>query len=583
MPCVPYLHGLQGANDPYCGWCSLENKCSLRGACAEAAQDPLYWLSYKSGRCTTITEVHPPQIQRTTARILNLVIDNLPALEGQFFCAFSALGKVLVMNATRSANGVNCATPHTQTLCHLYHQERVNHFTAKLSVRMKVGPDFVATNFTFYDCSTYTSCTQCVSSDFPCDWCVTGHRCTHDTGENCRNDVLVTGVAVKCWPKYSFRTWFCPRINKTANGSTEILVASGISKRISVKVDNIQQHIARMRFLCQFNIEGRVKQVNAQLIGEVMYCEEMVVTLKHLISQQLFAVIWDVNKPFDNPENIHVLIFRCSGMAQSCGICLELPRSTNVAGVKILTIGAKYMNIVIVCQPFGWIGSKHAQILRYFRYFSPKSGPWEGGTNITIKGINLGRVFGDIANNVRVIHEDRKVIAECVPHEELYVKTTQIVCHVEKPPNLTTGLMGGPMVGYIEVKVLNDYTARSREQYSFVNPRITSIKPGKGPRSGGTILEIWGLHMDAGSSAEAYVGALACNVTVRDSNQAVCTTPASKETIPQTVRMKFDNGLRVFEDYKYLYVEDPAITYVESGSTGQRGHSQRNTKWWNFN
>ncbi|GBN75824.1 hypothetical protein AVEN_240009-1, partial [Araneus ventricosus] len=71
---------------------------------------------------------------------------------------------------------------------------------------------------------------------------------------------------------------FCPRINKTANGSTEILVASGISKRISVKVDNIQQHIARMRFLCQFNIEGRVKQVNAQLIGEIMYCEEMVVS-----------------------------------------------------------------------------------------------------------------------------------------------------------------------------------------------------------------------------------------------------------------------------------------------------------------
>ena len=33
-----------GARDPYCGWCSLENKCSLRSDCAEAAQDPLYWL-----------------------------------------------------------------------------------------------------------------------------------------------------------------------------------------------------------------------------------------------------------------------------------------------------------------------------------------------------------------------------------------------------------------------------------------------------------------------------------------------------------------------------------------------------------
>lgn len=72
-----------------------------------------------------------------------------------------------------------------------------DHFTAKLSVRMTSGPDFVATNFTFFDCNTYSSCTQCVSSSFPCDWCVDGHRCTHDTAENCRNDILVTGVSVR--------------------------------------------------------------------------------------------------------------------------------------------------------------------------------------------------------------------------------------------------------------------------------------------------------------------------------------------------------------------------------------------------
>lgn len=44
--------------------------------------------------------------------------------------------------------------------------------------------------------SNFIRCTQCVSSPFPCDWCVGGHRCTHDTGENCRNDILVTGISV---------------------------------------------------------------------------------------------------------------------------------------------------------------------------------------------------------------------------------------------------------------------------------------------------------------------------------------------------------------------------------------------------
>lgn len=144
-----------GAQDPYCGWCSLENKCSLRSDCAQAAQDPLYWLSYKSGKCTTITQVHPPRIQRTTARILSLNIGNLPNLEGNFYCAFTTNGKTLETNATKTTNGVQCATPHTDSLPSIAPGD--HHFTAKLSVRMRNNPDFVATNFTFYDCSTYSS------------------------------------------------------------------------------------------------------------------------------------------------------------------------------------------------------------------------------------------------------------------------------------------------------------------------------------------------------------------------------------------------------------------------------------------
>ena len=100
---------------------------------------------------------------------------------------------------------------------------------------MTTGPDFVATNFTFFDCTTYTSCTECVSSSYPCDWCVDGHRCTHDTAENCRNDILVTGVN-RIGPSIRSGPGFCPRINATASVSTEILVSHGIKKSIRVKV-----------------------------------------------------------------------------------------------------------------------------------------------------------------------------------------------------------------------------------------------------------------------------------------------------------------------------------------------------------
>ena len=64
------------------------------------------------------------------------------------------------------------------------------------------------------------------------------------------------------------------------------------------------------RFVCQFNIEGRVTSVNAQLLGDVIYCDEMefAYTSRAPNISATFAVIWGGSKPLDNPENIHVLI-----------------------------------------------------------------------------------------------------------------------------------------------------------------------------------------------------------------------------------------------------------------------------------
>merc|ERR1712106_600141 len=214
------------------------------------------------GRCTTITQVMPNKLQRTTARTLSLMIDNLPSVEGALQCVFSAMTKDLTTEAKRTAQGVSCTTPRNDMLPDIPQNE--HHFVATLSVRKSEGPEFVTTNFTFFDCNTYSSCTECVSSPFPCDWCVDGHRCTHDSAENCRNDILVTGIN-RIGPSIRSGPAFCPRVNATPGGSPEILVSSGLQKSIRVKVDHIAQFIIQTRFVCQFNIEGRVTSVNAQL------------------------------------------------------------------------------------------------------------------------------------------------------------------------------------------------------------------------------------------------------------------------------------------------------------------------------
>lgn len=87
---------------------------------------------------------------------------------------------------------------------------------------------------------------------------------------------------------------------------SSVLVSSGSAAVISVRVYNIPQAVS-IRFVCQFNIEGRVSQVNANLLTDTIYCKEKnfsYVTNQTSITVPL-AVIWDGNKALDNPEDIH--------------------------------------------------------------------------------------------------------------------------------------------------------------------------------------------------------------------------------------------------------------------------------------
>lgn len=541
--------------DPYCGWCSLENKCSLRSDCQDAAKDPLSWISYKSGRCTTITSVTPNQLQRTTARTLDLAIENLPKLPGQFLCAFTIADKTLTTEAVKKTNGVGCITPRTDFLPSIPAGQ--HNITAKLSVRSTNGPDFVTTKFMFFDCNTYSSCTQCVSSDFPCDWCVDGHRCTHDTAENCRNDILITGVS-RVGPSFRSGPAFCPTINGTNTGSREILVASNSKKAVNVKVHIVGQFIAQTRFVCQFNIEGRMASVNAQLLGDVIYCDPMEFSYTSRLSNinASFAVIWGGSKPLDNPENVHVNIYRCRDLANNCGLCLALPEKYGCGWCQ----SSHRCEIFEQCDKgLGtWLNRNHTCPNPEITSFQPKSGPWEGGTNVTINGINLGKTFKDIYGGVSVAG------ITCQPYESLYNRTTQIVCQVDGPG--TVGSREGPVIVKIE-----DFRGQSKDNYQFVDPVIRSISPLQGPRSGGTILHIIGSHMNAGSRIEAFIDDLPCRIISVEPELAHCITSASDRQRNGKLKMKFDKGTRYFETSLYEYVEDPTIESVESGIQSGQG------------
>ncbi|XP_068203204.1 plexin A3 isoform X2 [Palaemon carinicauda] len=541
-----------GARDPYCGWCSLENKCSLRRDCRDATQDPQHWVSYKTGRCTTITQVMPDKLQRTTARTLSLMIDNLPSVEGSLQCVFSAMNKDLTTEAKRTAQGVSCTTPRNDMLPDIPQNE--HHFTAKLSVRKSEGPEFVSTNFTFFDCNTYSSCTECVSSPFPCDWCVDGHRCTHDSAENCRNDVLVNGVN-RVGPSIRSGPSFCPRI--TFVESKEILVSSGTDKSIKVKVDNIAQFITQTRFVCQFNIEGRVTSVNANLLSDTIYCDRMefAYTTAAPSTNATFAVIWGGSKPLDNPDNIHVLVYQCHLMADNCGMCLSLPERYQCGWCQ----STGRCEVQDQCSGGSWLDRDRTCPNINITDFHPKSGPWDGGTNVTIEGINLGKDIDDIYEGITVAG------ITCQPYRNSYIKTKQVTCMVDSPG--VNDFKEGPIV----VKVAREYRGESLQKYSFVNPEIVDLTPESGPKSGGTLLHIIGKHMNAGSRIEAKIAGRPCKIQSTNDTVATCITSSASSLQKSEIEMTFDNGRRSLLGKYFTYVDDPSIQSVKSGRAGQAG------------
>lgn len=190
--------------------------------------------------------------------------------------------------------------------------------------------------------------------------------------------------------------------------------------------------------------------------------------------------------------------------------------------------------------------------------FEPVTGPWEGGTNITIRGINLGKNFSDIYSGVKVAG------ITCMPYEHLYVDTKQIGCKVDSPG------VQDYRKGRIVVQIA-DYRGESTVDYQFVDPQIEDFDPKTGPQSGGTQVTIWGRYLNAGSRIEAFIDGQPCQILSADETQALCrTSPALRPEMRGKLKMRFDDGRReCVRAEQFQYGPDPTIEYVSSGPIGQ--------------
>ncbi|CAN8011078.1 unnamed protein product, partial [Ixodes pacificus] len=174
--------------------------------------------------------------------------------------------------------------------------------------------------------------------------------------------------------------------------------------------------------------------------------------------------------------------------------------------------------------------------------------------------------FEDIEKGVHISLEalnGSSLDVSCVPYQDLYVNGSRIVCRIQKPVNMTLAT-SGPVV----INVRDQFTARSKQKYTFVDPRIVSITPDKGPKSGGTDIEIRGAFLNAGRTAEISVGGVPCHLTKREDVLLTCRTSRAPMAGQRQLVVTIDNGGRELEGYMFTFVEDPAIDSVESINAG---------------
>jgi plexin A len=299
------------------------------------------------------------------------------------------------------------------------------------------------------------------------------------------------------------------------------------------------------RYLCQFNIEGRVSSVKGQPQGDSIYCDSMKFdyTTRTPNVTTTLNVTWDETNLFENPRNIHVVIYKCKEMADNSEMCLTLPAK----------YGCEWCCLFNSCEAKELCKEPIPEI----HSFSPRTGPWEGGTNVTIKGLHLGHKFSDISSGVKITGID------CKPYRELYIESREIVCFLEGPGSMAY------RAGNIVVQV-HDSSGESKEDFEFVDPIIHGFEPKFGPISGGTKIHMRGNHLNAGSLITASINGLKCEIIKTDVRNPVCRTSPAAFLSKGFLKIEFDLGERQLNSAPFEYVADPIIDYTTSGGSRQK-------------
>ncbi|XP_047460052.1 plexin-D1 [Mugil cephalus] len=522
-----------GAGDAHCGWCTLENRCTIQKECAQELLSRS-WISMGEGpqQCPSMT-LTPPEIS-ISADIKNvgiLINGSVPDLIGsRVECEYGP------GFSTAATVHLDYGPAQIQT-CPLLPRENyqpilpgTDHLTVSVAIKVN-GTSVVSGSFIIYDCERTgaihpkTSCVSCLSTRWKCYWDQENHLCVSNKDDS-KHSLLESAAS-------------CPSLVASEVPPSP----SGMAQDFTISLSNIQEGES---LECDFETEQRYEAT--WLDSSTVKCSA--VTLSTNQRSQIYHLNLRRRGHFnghreeifvDSPQPMKVEVYNCGVGSSDCSQCWGREDQGHLCGWCENSCRPRDD-----CQPI--LEQCPAPEIHKI---SPLKGPVEGGTQLTVQGRNLGRRAGAVRVSIGNV--------PCTLQPELYTVSTELVC--------LTGRSEHDKADIVRVDVEQSGMGTSKESFSYLVPKLLSMEPSKGSRAGGTRVIIRGENLDIGSQVRVKVNnTLDCIITDKTDQTIECTMPPALHAYTDSVSVCVE-----FEDFPcqgdslsatYTYEKNPTISFI---------------------
>ncbi|XP_070566904.1 plexin-A4-like [Ptychodera flava] len=537
--CTEYF----GSLDPYCGWCTLERRCSMYSDCPRSNKTSRWLDVFSNSSCVSISNIDPENsIPITVRQKITLTVVELPSLLNhyQYKCVF---GDSFMTVAEKYGSELTCDTPH-------------------IDQRPDI-PEGAVRKFAMQLCS------DCVTSDWACNWCVYENRCTHYQ-QSCPEDDQ-TSIVIGTNNRFNHSDIkgqsFCPQLDRQ---DSEVLIPAKVEREIHIKTLNVYYKDEQSYYECILTVEGILQSSPATRINEsLVICNMRKYHYDASVQEMIVPLSLKMNGNYiDDIYGYKVTLYDCSIDRRDCSHCLS-ELTTRLPLQCGWCKGSGTCEVQELCTNDEWLPYETTESCDdpVITEVWPLSGPYEGNTDLLVRGNNLGKRFSDI--------EGIEVGAlPCTLIEAAYSVSESVMCTTTRSerPNVS---------GHVVVHIIQAKSARSSQDFTYRDPTIHDFTPKVGPKSGGTTVTITGEFIDAGRNITADFDGFPCLVrreqdvwnetTVRCKTSSVDTTQLAK------LRMHFDGTRRFAPDGKvFNYTEDPTVKSINPSRSMQSGGRQFN-------